>query len=308
MGRNLLLGNGINMHLGVSNMGMNDIAIRFTQCLIRSSPIYELLFGINFNDDICIKLFPDIAKCNIELLADKLYDLVIHNTNKSLSDNLKMQLIDAIICTAITAIFYNEQEKLGNYYNKESVPNMALFDNIYTLNYAEFWDDSSKCTFLHGKYNMNSIICDDKPVLHYSCERYLGYEGYKELIEEMKKDYNMCELYTRNIVFSPAFFEKVEIINLGLYPSSSLYPAEDYFLREVISLYKELDGIDEIEVFGMSPYGDDNLINILNKMKNVVVYIHNRYDKDNNKQADIWESLLKGPHSLLDSKEIMDIK
>jgi hypothetical protein len=67
--KNLLLGNGINMHLGVTNMSVTDIAARFKKCLIISSPFYELLFGIAFTEKICNDIFQASEKLGIESLA-----------------------------------------------------------------------------------------------------------------------------------------------------------------------------------------------------------------------------------------------
>ncbi len=46
MGRNLLLGNGINMHLDIEGMQMDKIANRFFESLMASSDFFELMFII----------------------------------------------------------------------------------------------------------------------------------------------------------------------------------------------------------------------------------------------------------------------
>lgn len=93
------------------------------------------------------------------------------------------------------------------------------------------------------------------------------------------------------------------MITLGRYPSENLYPAEDLFLHEPIKLYKELNPIKSIEIFGMSPYGDNSLIEKLNHMEHIIVYVH---DKDNNPETIEWNNLLKCPHIIKDSTEIMN--
>ncbi len=144
-------------------------------------------------------------------------------------------------------------------------------------------------------------MCNYKPVLHYSCERYVGYDGYKELVKELNKKYNMCELYTRPIIFSPEFYKKEEMNSLGAYPSKGLQPATDLFPFDMPKLYSELDNINNLEIFGMSPYGDDDLIKRLNTMKKIIVYV---YDKEHSEQTDIWDKVLSCPHEIKDSSEI----
>ena len=140
MERNLLLGNGINMHLSVRDMTMSDIAVRFRKNLIISSPFYELLFNVSFTENVCDALFTNNRKLGIESIAEIVHSYIIKKTPQKMTLNLRMRLIDAIICTAMTAIFYNENRKLGQEYDALKLPNMDLFQKIFTLNYKEFWD------------------------------------------------------------------------------------------------------------------------------------------------------------------------
>lgn len=61
-----------------------------------------------------------------------------------------MRLIDAIICTAMTAIFYKENRKIEKNYDASKLFDMDSFCKIFTLNYKEFWDKAGKCIYLHG--------------------------------------------------------------------------------------------------------------------------------------------------------------
>lgn len=302
MQRNLLLGNGINMHLGVKGMLVSEIASRFKKNLVISSPFYELLFSIAFTDEICDKLFAMDDKQGIESLAEKVHSYVIENTPKSITINLRMRLLDAIVCTALSAIFYDGSKRLGKVYDEFKLPPINSFDKVFTLNYMEFWDDVHRCIHLHGQYD-NSLIHDNgKSLILYSAERYRGFENYDKVVAKLSDTYNLQPLYTWDIVFSPEFSKKNEMIALGQYPSDKLYPANDLFLREVKQLYQELDGIKEIEIFGMSPYGDDSLLEKINKMEHVTVYV---YDKEHNSETLEWETILKCPHIIKDSLDIM---
>lgn len=300
---NLLLGNGINMHLGIKNMSAADIATRFKKCLIISSPFYELLFDNKFTEKICNDIFQKTTKLGIESLADSVYSYVIKSTPQKMTLNFRMRLLDALICTALTAIFFDDSEKIGMNFNSDNLPNLNYYDNIFTLNYVEFWDTNDQCIFLHGKFNLDNIITNTYPVLLYSHERYCGFEGYASIVKNMNTSYNTHLLDTWDIIFSPEFLEKSKMIALGHYPSENLYPAEDLFPHEPTKLYKELNSIKNIEIFGASPYGDNSLIEKLNHMNHITVYV---YNKDNNPETIEWNHLLKCPHIIKDSTEIIN--
>lgn len=301
MERNLLVGNGINMHLNVNDMTMSDIAIRFRKDLIISSPFYELLFNVSFTENVCDDLFANNKRLGIESLAEIIHSYIIKNTPQKMTLNLRMRLIDAIICTAMTAIFYNENRKIGQKYDVLKLPNMDLFQKIFTLNYKEFWDSDGRCIYLHGQYNNELVEENDKPVILYSEERYRGFKNYDNVVMRLGNAYNLIPLYTRDIVFSPEFSRKSEMIRLGQYPAENLFPADDLFLHSSAKLYEELKEINKIEIFGMSPYGDDCLLEIINDMNFVTVYV---YDKNNNVETEKWEKILRCPHIIKDSLQI----
>ena len=56
--------------------------------------------------------------------------------------------------------------------------------------------------------------------------------------------------------------------------------------------------VDELDIFGMSPYGDDSLIHIINTKLKVRVFI---YNKDSNHETREWMRKLTCPYELLDS-------
>lgn len=94
---------------------------------------------------------------------------------------------------------------------------------------------------------------------------------------------------TEELIFSPAFnnITKTDVINMGCYPSDRLYPSEDLYPKEPKKLYKELDNIQRIEVFGISPYGDDELIEKLNMIEKVKIFIYK--GKKNDDEIDEWK-------------------
>lgn len=304
MERNLLLGNGINAHLGVTGMVVAEIAERFTNALIQYNDFFDLMFGVRFTKELCHALFARVNDLGIESLASVIYEYIKRKImcTKSISDNDIMRLLDSIICCAITAIFYEGSIKLGRIYLKDRLPDISHFTNIYTLNYAEFWDATGRCIHLHGKYDLNLVKENGKRVLHYSAERSEGYEGYNEIVEQLKSIYNMCKLETRNIVFSPASQKKSDIVVVGCYPSEALFPSNDLFPHIPTPLYEELSDVRSIEVFGVSPYGDNDIVKRLNTMEKVTIYV---YNSKINEESKVWDSLLTCPHAIKDSMDIM---
>lgn len=66
-------------------------------------------------------------------------------------------------------------------------------------------------------------------------------------------------------------------------------------------LYTELDKVNELDIFGMSPYGDQSIIDKINSKNKVRVFI---YKKDGNEETKIWEKKLTCTHELIDSSEM----
>lgn len=302
MERNLLLGNGINAHLCIKGLEMKDIANRFADSLIKSSNFFDLMFGVRFTPQLCEKLFSKTQKQGIESLAETVYNYLESNMSE-ICINDRMHILDSIICCAITSIFYDGNRKLGKKYKVENLPDFSKYSHIFTLNYAEFWDETEKCIYLHGKYDIASVKVNGKEVLHYSGERNSGFKGYNEIVKKLESRFHMCEINTRDITFSPELRNKSEMMNMGCYPSEQLYPANDLYLHTKKSLYKELDGISEIEVFGMSPYGDAEIIKKLNSMQKVIVYVYKYKD---NKETKDWDCLLSCFHEIKDAMDIME--
>ncbi len=301
MEKSLLLGNGINMHLSVEKFTLNEIANRFAESLKNSSTIFELLFEVSISEAVIYETIQKSGNKGIETLAKNVYDYIINNATENKNINMLMRLLDTMVCSAITAIFCDGNKLLGKTYTQSKMLNIEKYENVFSLNYIEFWDVKNICKYLHGHIELNPIICNEKPILFYSKDRYIGLEGYRDKINKLKKQFNTCELFTRDIVFSPEFHKKSEMIALGHYPSEQLFPADDFFIYEPKKLYAELDNVKCLDVFGLSPYGDNDLINKLNEMEMVTVYV---YDKENNEQADIWNRSLKCRHVIKDTQEI----
>lgn len=86
----------------------------------------------------------------------------------------------------------------------------------------------------------------------------------------------------------------------GILLSENLYPAEDLFLMHPKNLYTDLDLVDELDIFGMSPYGDKSIIDKLNGKSFVRVFIYNKNESEN-EETNVWENKLMCKHELVDS-------
>jgi hypothetical protein len=127
----------------------------------------------------------------------------------------------------------------------------------------------------------------------------MGYEKYKRAVEDLSKCNRVQMVDLGEVVFAPSTVDKDHLICVqGLYPSDRLYPAEDLYPLEEKMLYEELNEVDEIDVFGMSPYGDEGIINILNSKRKVRIFV---YDKDASEETGKWIEKLKGDYEILDS-------
>lgn len=180
------------------------------------------------------------------------------------------------------------------------LPDISKYDEVFTLNYYEFWDESKIAKHLHGYVELEKMKGIEN-VLYASAYR-MKLREYMEAVELLSKSNNIKIIDTTPIIFAPSNIEKNDLVCVsGVFPSDKLYPANDIFLKNPSTLYKELLDVNELDVFGVSPYGDDSLIKTMNRLDMVRVYI---YKKKQNKQAEIWNEKLTCIHEILDSEEI----
>ena len=66
-------------------------------------------------------------------------------------------------------------------------------------------------------------------------------------------------------------------------------------------MYTELLEVDELDIFGMSPYGDESIIANINSIDKVRVFV---YQRDSNPETEEWKKRLTGRYELLDSMEM----
>lgn len=93
--------------------------------------------------------------------------------------------------------------------------------------------------------------------------------------------------YSPNVVFTP-LMDKQDSLYVGHCPGKSFFPGPNTFLAKIPKLYVELNNIESLDIFGISPFGDVSLIKQLTSILDLRIYVYNM-DK---KQVDKWKELL----------------
>lgn len=102
-----------------------------------------------------------------------------------------------------------------------------------------------------------------------------------------------------SIIFTPEAIKKQS--NIGLFASDELFPACDLYPENFYQLYFELNGVSSLDIFGMSPHGDEDIISKIKAIRNVTIYV---YEKNKNKETIIWAKKIPTAH-LRDSNEFL---
>lgn len=299
MVKSLLLGNGINARIGIMGLAVSEIKERFRHNMYRNSFVLEALYGITLSKDVCDNIIQSSKVDGIESLAGSLYIYIKTHVNQKWTDNDEIRLQDVIKCIALTSIFYNDMGKICTVYDSKKLLDINEYEKIYSLNYMEFWDKKEECIYLHGKIDLDSLG-DGQNILLASRERNC-FLKYKNAMDVIGKTNNVKLIDTSNIIFSPDSIPKENLIDvIGVHLSNNLYPADDLFLRSKKELYAQLGDAEELVIFGLSPYGDDSLINVINRMKSVTIYV---YNMKTNVEVEVWDKILYCPHEFKDSSE-----
>lgn len=300
MAKGLLLGNGINSCLEINNLSIACIGERFRNNVEVYSPIIENLFGVELKEDFWKSIDNKSGQLGIETLAGILYKYVKNNKKDVWTDNDEYRIQDIIACVCILSIFYTKDGKIDQCFDQTRIPLMDGYDYIFTLNYIEFWDTNHKCIHLHGKVDSQKLRDEKNAILVSKCR--MNVTKYARSIERIKRTNSVIEFEPNDIIFAPEGIKKNDLICVtGIFPSDNLYPADDLFLYRSKQLYTELDQVNELDIFGMSPYGDESIIDKINSKNIVRVFI---YKKDENEETKVWEKKLTCRYELLDSTEI----
>lgn len=311
MENSLLIGNGMNMFLGISALSMENIAQRFEKALYNSRCFYELLFNVSFSEDVCKRLIS--YNENIEMLAGKVYKYIIKNMHCPFNEAVYQRLVDEITGTAINAIFFDRDGYIDVSYLPTNLAALNTYGRIFSLNYMEFWDLNDRCCFLHKRYHLPDIVPYTKPIIFYNRYRYAGLKKYRELVESMRANYQMIEYGYDLLIFAPDcmdrndkdYLDKNDVVSLTAYPSETLITDEDdIFPSDPPNLYEELDNISKIDVFGVSPFGDKSLIEKLAAIGQGTIFV---YQCDPLQIAE-WKKYLPDGFKFRDSIELFKSK
>ena len=232
----------------------------------------------------------------IETLAGTVYKYICDKIGSKWTTNDDIRLQDLLTCIAITTIFLDENGKKKVNYKVDQLPDFSVYDMVFTLNYYEFWDYNHIAVPLHGRVDLDAIH-ENINVLVSSLR--MSYDKYREAVEKVARNNKVQIVNLSDIIFAPSAVIKEHLICVeGIYPSNRLFPADDLYLIKKQKLYEDIKNVDELDIFGMSPYGDDSLIHIINTKLKVRVFI---YNKDSNHETREWMRKLTCPYELLDS-------
>lgn len=289
MDKSLLLGNGINIRLGIDSLKASEIRKRFSDNLKIYKPLIEKMFDVNMNK--IIEEYSNVAEDeSIEKLVTILEESIIKNHKGYFTKNDEIRLEDIIVDIGLTSIFFNVKTGI-NLKRQDVALKLADYKNIFTLNYYEFWDENNICKYLHGKFDLSMYDNIKKKIL--ISEKWKDIPEYKKIIDELHKENDIDILYRNNtdVILSSTNKHKDKLNYVaGLYLSNDIYPSDDLLLINCKQLYKELDGIEYLDIYGMSPYGDVAIINKIKNVKNVKVYVYDKEHHDD--QLKEWEKIL----------------
>jgi hypothetical protein len=268
MKKNLLIGNGINQCTDRNIFSTQEINKRFIRSIVRNADEcnYSELKKYLLKS---ITLIENSGDKNIEQLASIVFKNIEKSTENEgcmFTGNQEQRLKRILKKIAIESIFLDKDQFISINIETSIVKAIKEYLNIFTLNYYEYWDDSTICEYLHKSIRKT--------------ENGKGIVGYE------------------SCVFSPLLnFDKSK--SDALYPSDRLFPSEDLFPVGEYVLYDSLKKLNEIHIFGMSPYGDKELINIIRNINTKRIYIYNM--NENPDELGEWKKHV-GNAEYIDSK------
>lgn len=263
----LLLGNGLNCNADNSCFfRCESISERFLDKFINSLDLFEKWSGpLSVFDKHQLKT--SIKYCsnwNIERVARELLRFIQNCVEPNeFSDTLRIRFLRFFKVIAIFSIFYVDSKKCFPIIPAKYIDAIKRYDRVFSLNYVEKWDKDEACIYLHGKLSQEKL-----PII----DEQLG----------------LSSIDTSGIIFAPEDIDK--IVADSVYPSNTLYPSEDLFPGcEHHDLYKKLSEINTLEVFGVSPDGDDALIQAIASIGNVTIYVFSSCSVDGKIAIEKWE-------------------
>ncbi|MBO4701106.1 MAG: hypothetical protein J5625_00450 [Lachnospiraceae bacterium] len=285
---NLLIGNGLNNRLNINELSNERIFSRFQKNIERYSPIFQALFSVEINECVAQMICGNNHKENIEGLAKNLHQYII-NKSKFEDKNNEDRLRTIIKNIGILSIFFDNNGKISLVYDVSKMINIDKYDNVFSLNYMEVWDDKKRAIYLHGEVGLGSL--PDIRNMYLIEESLLINPQYKSAVEEMDRNDNLgIKINSHGIIMTPEDVEKKDLTEVtGLLPGEDLFPAVDLYPKDKQPLYEKLSEIDSLDIYGVSPQGDRSLIEKIRTIPKVTVFVRDL----NGKTAKEWEKQLK---------------
>lgn len=248
---NLLLGNGVNQNSNSDDLNSFKIKKRFLGFIDQNMQITEHEVIKNAYN----KHKNEITKSGEDNI-EEFSNFIFHKLKKEFNlDNSKYRLRDILKTNAIKSIFINNDRFIEIKINKTIKEKILKYDNVFTLNYYSYWDEKKICNYLHGQVEfINGKISN-----------------------------------IRDLAFNPNLKVPKSKAKL-IYPSKNLYPRKDLKPGSKFDLYKGLKEIYNIDIFGVSPYGEDDLFNILNEMDRITIFIYQLSSNSEEKKS--WNNKL----------------
>lgn len=304
MTKSLLLGNGINSYLGIDSLSTTSIKERFLNNYEFYKYIIEEMLHIKLPDSLHKDIADKQDNNGVEQLVDDIYKEVHNLKNDTWLYNDQYRIERILKSSSITSIFYDKEGKIDTKHSEYKMFDIKDYENIYTLNYYEFWDINHICKYLHGFFDYKNSK-DGKNIK--LIDKYIDKNDDFNNIKEELTGNNLEFVRLQDIVFSPTSIEKSNNTNIKpLAPSRGMHPANDLMLTKTKPLYSEVKNIDQLDIFGMSPYGDKNIIQEINKCKSVTVYVYglNNKLKSSLEEVEEWNKVLKVKHIFKDSNTL----
>ena len=279
--KNILVGNGLNLANDAEFLTIKNVYSRFINNLEKKFPFFKkavYLENVKF-EDIKI-LFDNTTEKGIEQIAGMVFDFFVKEIKKNgeLSWNECYRLIELLSAISLESLFIVNgvvvYPKISlNYINK-----LNSYDKILTSKYVDVCDAQNKCYYLHGN-------------IHKYLDAYAGQmiitnilKHTAEIREFISEEYISLDI--DDVIFVPdnKIVDKYVYVGEGLFGNKcglKVYPAADLFPSSGKGdIYKIIDEIDEIEIFGVSPFGDKSLLEKLGNINKVIIYVYNSDYKD----------------------------
>ena len=302
--RNLLLGNGINL----SNndfFSSKQIALRVEELLPLAFEYFGFQNNVRFIKDLEDNFdFKNYTRGVEELLYD-CFKLVIDLHKESYFKTLKkdkfFELMALLKKVFINAIFIKGNKMILPDIPKNIIEEIQTYNKIFTLNYNEYWDSEQGIEYLHREINYQEFRRDDFGI----DEKKLKYDiDYAFAIEILLNDFYYFPIRNlEDLLMLPTRFniDKKEANKFqNEHRIDGFLITKSFENNEVKPLYDKFDELDNIDLFGVSPFGDEYLIEKLRNIDDVCIYIYRL--EDNFSEVSQWKKNLSNA-KLIDSRK-----